>query len=175
MKKKIFLSVLGLLILFGFILGIKEFFLYPHQQVFNAVLEEDSEKIAYWVKEENYDLNNTFRNVNLITYYLVHRQEKAQSDFVKYLLDAGVDPDYGSEENGSSLIWAIIANNADIVKVIVNRGADVNLMFEGAKPLGLALRRKNCEIVKILLDKGAVLDGDKFKSDAEEKLRSCSK
>lgn len=174
MKKKVFLGILGFLILLGFIFGKKEYFLYSHRQVFNAILNEDSEKITYWVKEKNYDLTNTYQNVNLIAYYLVYKKEKARTDFVKYLLDVGVKPDYGNEKNGSSLIWAIVANNTEIVKILVDRGADVNLIFDGVKPVGLALRRKNCEMVKYLLDKGAVLDGDKFESDAREKLKFCS-
>lgn len=74
---------------------------------------------------------------------------------VRRLLDAGVSPDtmvYGSP----AIQWAIWDEKYYVVKLLLDRGADVNLSREdGYTPLICASAAGNAKVVKLLLDKGA--------------------
>ena len=58
--------------------------------------------------------------------------------------------------NNSSLIIATRYGNTEIVKILLNKGVDVNHKdFEGATPLIIASRMDNFKLVKLLISKGA--------------------
>jgi len=79
---------------------------------------------------------------------------------IKYLIEIKkVNVDFLDNTGGTSLIAAINRHNLDIVKYLVDHGADVNAKSEhGETPLWWALERGSSNIIKYLVSKGANLD-----------------
>ena len=82
---------------------------------------------------------------------------KGDTAAVKDLLDKGVNVNAKTRYGATALSYACDRANLELVKLLVERGADVNAKdtFYGEVPLGWALGKGNVEIVKLLLDKGA--------------------
>jgi len=88
---------------------------------------------------------------------------KGDAPAVTRLLDEGVDVNTKFRYNATALFYACDAGNLDIVKILLARGADMNIKdtFYGFTPLMLASsppRKKtpaHNEIAKLLISKGA--------------------
>lgn len=76
-------------------------------------------------------------------------------DIVIYLLDNGVDVNGNS---GSALFWSIQSKHLNLVSLLIERGADVNIRDN----LGYAIKLKNNEITNVLIDAGARLKPDGY-------------
>lgn len=75
-------------------------------------------------------------------------------------LDAGADPNYIAPKSGNTAIaQAVKSGNLDLVKLMLDRGADVDLTHKeiGYKmtPLMFATQNGDIDMVKLLLDHGA--------------------
>ncbi len=72
---------------------------------------------------------------------------------INRLLDEGAD----ANESGlaTPLFYAIKNDHSDAARVLINRGADVNLASTWGTPLHEAAKRGNAEAVALLLEKGA--------------------
>lgn len=81
---------------------------------------------------------------------------------VKALLDKGVSANAKSDYGQTPLFFACDRGYLEIVKLLVERGADVNVedTFYHATALSWAAQKNRTEIVKILLDHGAKSAGD---------------
>ena len=81
---------------------------------------------------------------------------------VKALLDKGVSPNAKSEYGQTPLFFACDRGYLEIVKLLVDRGADVNVedTFYHASPMSWAAQKNRIEIVKLLLDHGAKSPGE---------------
>ncbi len=78
-----------------------------------------------------------------------------------YLLNKGVKPDFAwpGEDGGTLLISAIQFGNLPIVKLLVNKGADVNFTGNGKNsPLYRAIVYDRFEIFEFLINHGAKLN-----------------
>lgn len=76
-------------------------------------------------------------------------------EFVKLLLEAGVDPNAGASEGKSLLHSAVASKNEDLVKLLLDCGADFSFKdSKGNNLLHLAVKSNNENLVKIFLDKG---------------------
>jgi outer membrane protein assembly factor BamB len=73
------------------------------------------------------------------------------------LLDSGVNVNALSRYNVSALGFAAERGHADVVRLLVERGADVNVTdsFYGSRPLDFALRGGHLEIALYLLEHGS--------------------
>src|SRR5262245_25085831 len=82
---------------------------------------------------------------------------KGDAAAVKTLHDKCVNVTAKTRYGATALSYACDKGHVEVVKLLVERGADVNVRdtFYGEVPLGWALSRDHVEIVKILLDKGA--------------------
>jgi ankyrin repeat protein len=76
---------------------------------------------------------------------------------VKAFLDKGVDVNSKTRYGATALSYACDKGHVEVVKLLIERGADVNVKdtFYGEVPLGWALSKDHAQIVKLLLDKGA--------------------
>lgn len=77
-----------------------------------------------------------------------------------WLLESGVTVDIESREGMSPLFCAIRRRNIEMVKVLLDKGANVNakvVNMDGITPLHSAVMVKSLEIVQILLENGADL------------------
>ncbi len=81
---------------------------------------------------------------------------------VKALLDKGVSANAKSDYGQTPLFFACDRGYLEIVKLLVDRGADVNVedTFYHASPLSWAAQKDRVEIVKLLLDHGAKSPGE---------------
>ena len=73
------------------------------------------------------------------------------------MLYHGADVNYSNENCDSPLIEACFMNNTKIVKLLLDKGADINAreLEEDLTPLHIAASgRKNLELVKLFIDKG---------------------
>lgn len=79
---------------------------------------------------------------------------------VKILIEAGADPNYGTDKDGhSALMWA--AKNFDeqleMAEVLLEAGAQVNIVSNyGETPLSIAEEYGNPNIAELLREYGAV-------------------
>jgi ankyrin repeat protein len=76
---------------------------------------------------------------------------------VKALLAKGVDVNTKSRYGATALSFACDRENTELVRVLIEHGADVNVQdtFYKATPIVWAGQKGNAEIVKLLLDRGA--------------------
>ncbi len=78
-----------------------------------------------------------------------------QHEIAKTLLKAGANPnDVTTSNNESALEWAIQAGNPLVVKILLDYGADVNLIG-CVTPLIAAAREGDKEMIQLLLQRGA--------------------
>ena len=85
---------------------------------------------------------------------LISFAKNGQLEKVVELLKKGADPNTRDEDrDDTALIWAVINNHLEIVKVLLEWEADPNLQgYNGYTPLIHAASRGNLEIVKVLLE-----------------------
>jgi hypothetical protein len=100
---------------------------------------------------------------------------------VRYLIDQGVALDApGSRFGGSAMHGAIIRGHLDVVKMLVEAGADVNCAdFTYMVPLHQAAVQEQEDIALLLLEHGAVWDSEDLDYEyvviAEEFIRSLQR
>ena len=76
---------------------------------------------------------------------------------LKALLDKGVNVNAKTRYGATALSYACDKGHVEVVRLLVERGADVNSKdtFYGEVPLGWALSHDHVQVIKLLLDKGA--------------------
>lgn len=105
-------------------------------------------------------------------FWLAARQGDTKT--VEAMLAKGVDVNTKFRYGATALSYACDHTHADVVKVLLAHGADVNVKdtFYGATPLSWAVQRGSTDITKMLLEKGATgrddaLIGSVFSGKAE--------
>lgn len=91
---------------------------------------------------------------------MMRGNEKITPEFAEFLLSQGADIDEKNTMSGykgyTPLFWAVTYSNTDVVKFLVEKGADVNAVAEGEKtPLSIASEAGSEDIVEILKNHGA--------------------
>ena len=86
--------------------------------------------------------------------------EKVTLNVVKTILDKGIDvneaPSSGRTQGYTCLMMAARNNQLKLAKILINRGADVNIKAnDGNTALGLARKENNTEITELLIKQGA--------------------
>ena len=84
-------------------------------------------------------------------------------EFIRELLDHGVDVNSRVRRDQSALHFAVQAGSKESVRLLLSRGANVNAVTdtELLAPLHLAIRSSNYELCKVLIDAGAKVNADK--------------
>jgi len=87
---------------------------------------------------------------------LVHAAQGDDRDGVRQLLAKGADPNERQSDGTTSLAWAAVRANAEMVGVLLKAGADPNRTNDlGLGPLALAIANGSLAIVEQLLAGGA--------------------
>jgi ankyrin repeat protein len=88
---------------------------------------------------------------------LLAATRKGDLTAVKSLLDQGASVNAKSPYGSTPLFFACDRGHTEIIKLLIERGADVNVedTFYHATALTWAMQKKRAPIVKLLLDKGA--------------------
>ncbi|XP_059160749.1 serine/threonine-protein phosphatase 6 regulatory ankyrin repeat subunit B-like [Physella acuta] len=80
------------------------------------------------------------------------------TDVVRHMLQAGCNVNVQTEEGHTPLM---LAENKEISLLLCDAGADVNLVDKnGDKALHMAIYRSEADVAQILINKGAVIDGN---------------
>ena len=139
MKKKLILTITGLLIFCQPVMA---------EDLFKAIEMNDLPQ-AKNILHKDSQLINT---VNEFGYTpLIAAVKDGRNEIVDYFLDAGADINAG--KGYSALGMAIGHNNYETVRMLINRGADVNIL--NGNPLNLAAQNGDLDIVKLLIANGA--------------------
>jgi ankyrin repeat protein len=86
------------------------------------------------------------------------------------------NPDIKDSQGWTPLMYGVQNSNLDIVKFLIDKGADVNYTTErGVSPLLLAIENKDIENAKILLQKGAFLREKPFQKFLTENIKKAEK
>ena len=92
---------------------------------------------------------------------LYYAAEHGYYQAAKALIEGGANPDRKNGDAGTPLHPAVRNERAELITLLIDRGADVNIVADddGETPLHLAARRadtpENAALVSFLLDKGA--------------------
>src|SRR5262249_32399310 len=83
--------------------------------------------------------------------------DNSNTAIVAKLLEARADPNIAPESDGTPLMRAARTGNADVVKLLLDRKADVNAVeaARGQTALMWAVAEQHPDVVKLLLGKGA--------------------
>jgi hypothetical protein len=78
-------------------------------------------------------------------------------DTVKYYLDQGVSANAREYQNHSPLHWAVTNNRVEIVKLLIERGADVRAKYDDDEHtvLHMAMLHPSKELAQVLIEHGA--------------------
>lgn len=131
-------------------------------------LNDEYSLLEYYILSENYSmikfllkyliLNNQ-SNLSIFTTIETGHDIEFKISVIKILADK-LDINYLNQKFLSPLITAIIVNELDIVKLLIELGADID--YSGPEnvhnPLILAILQKNVQLIKILLKSGAKVD-----------------
>lgn len=162
--KKVFWALVALIFLPAFVSG-------DMIQLMDALKKDEKPRIEELINSKNIDLNSGFEN--LLVVYLYAKEKNAELEFVRYLLDKGVNPDYAPGIPAIDI--AIMQGRSDIVSLLIEKGADVNIIEKRKvfSPLGMALLVRDCKVADMLKKAGAVLDKDSRKDVLFIREREC--
>jgi len=77
------------------------------------------------------------------------------TNFVKLLLDSGVDVNCRNDQNDTPVLWATKENHLDTVRMLISRGANLHLQNDrGATPFYWAVRYGFIDLVRLLVAEG---------------------
>jgi len=80
--------------------------------------------------------------------------QSGQFECVEKLLKANAEPNVQNKLGLTPLIAAIIVNNIEIVKLLINFGSDLNQSYFEFTPLNLSIFQDNAEIANFLINSG---------------------
>lgn len=75
----------------------------------------------------------------------------------RVLIDGGADVNLAGRDGRAAVYWAACCGNTELLKLLVARGANVNIQYrhDMSTPLLIARQRGDAGMVKVLLDAGA--------------------
>jgi ankyrin repeat protein len=120
--------------------------------------DSDTESISN--KEETYDAFNQFLNGN-------------SYKIIDWILDGKVDKDSCDDDHGESLLhWALRHHIYKLAEFLVKQGCDVNLIAHSDGQTALDMVRKDGEMYKLLLSKGAKTSDELCEEEEEEEEKN---
>lgn len=139
------------------------------QALIEAVQAKNLDAVKKVVEELKADINKPWDNKGAGKPYALNIACKTVDpsvEIIKYLLDKGakldVEDNFGITPLMSSVMTHDTTKRLAVFNLLVEKGADINAISRGGgSVLGYACENNQIEIVKILLSKGAEVDGRK--------------
>jgi len=136
-------------------------------ELFASVEGGDFDKFKELIKKETKD---TIDQVDFYGYTALHAAaESGRPEMIPMLLDAGANIDSATyDATFTALHHALAKGHFDCAKILIERGADLNLLNEGGcfgTSLHYAVYKDSVEFVKLLISKGAevnIISGQGF-------------
>lgn len=97
------------------------------------------------------------------------------NDIPKLLVEHGADINKSTKSGYSPLFRAINCNNVDIVKFLIEKGANLQCTYENRNPLEYAVHYGREKLTKLFLKKGLTFDKSKFNSSGEQFFKNIKK
>lgn len=82
---------------------------------------------------------------------LIYACDRGREDVVEYLIEQGADIE-AKTDNGHTPLYM---DNVDVVKILIDNGAEVSFRVGFSTPLHTAIFNDNLEMVKLLVESGA--------------------
>lgn len=100
---------------------------------------------------------------------------KTAFDYARYEAKILMDIITIPNANNKSSLKAVIANNMDKVKSLIENGADINTktLYGNYTPLLLAARMNNSKMSKLLIDAGCEVNVNNFKNDTALRIATA--
>ena len=91
---------------------------------------------------------------------LIYAVKADDTEMTSVLADAGADVNYRRDPDTVSPLLQVIMNSGslDAARILVEHGADINAPKDSQDPLTIAVDRQYEEMVRFLLDKGAIIN-----------------
>ncbi len=141
----------------------------PPGTIFDAIDRDNYENFLEFVNDPSFDKNATSNGITPLI-YILSRNKKVQNEYIKKLIEKGVDINEYKSDNYSPLIYAISNslehNNIEVVELLLKAGANPNIRKEtqDQTPLEFVIQRFTFEIyemdiiekiIRLLLNYGA--------------------
>ena len=119
-----------------------------YNKLMQAVELGNCEEILRLIMTKSHPIDKETLDAKLI--FAILHQDVEQ---VRYLLDAGADPNAGNSDEGTSLMWAAVTGNLTIVNMVLEKGAKLNIKNDSdVNALLFTIVIKNHDVVKILIN-----------------------
>jgi palmitoyltransferase len=130
--------------------------------------EPEVENNPIFLQKSTKDDENPLKNIDCSDFPIVKAVQYGAQDRVLQLINEGVDVNKPDDENISLLHWASINNRREIIKLLLEKGADVNVIGGdlNSSPIHWAVRQGHLASTVLLLKAGA----DATLQDAEGKF-----
>lgn len=123
----------------------------PYRGGFNVAAMKGRVDVMELEVKAGLDITSCGKNLPVVL------MQKKQPEALDFLLKNGYSAN-GTLQGYSYLILAEHYKDVDLVKAVIDNGADVNLVSKGYLPLNYAIKKGNAEIVEMLLKAGAKAD-----------------
>ena len=104
------------------------------------------------------DINIIYKGVPLLIYFIKNRKFNATEkiSIITKLLDKGIDVNFTDRSGISALQIAIRDNNINIIKLLIDKSANINI--EDNAPLKEAISSRNIKVIELLIENGSNID-----------------
>ncbi|KAH6699782.1 ankyrin repeat-containing domain protein [Leptodontidium sp. MPI-SDFR-AT-0119] len=123
-------------------------------EIFLDAIENQRETVVPRLLEKGVDVNAQNKSGTALQ-FAIQSQDTATIKILLSHPDIDVNALGKTDEGITALYTAVAYNNMDIVKQLVNLGADINQPSNGSLCLIRAVRNRNMEMINLLLDYGA--------------------
>lgn len=126
--------------------------------IFGMIIKNQLEELIDFLKNENVDLNARNKYGNTALHVACNSIYSINNEIVKLLLKYPLDINAKGLDDYTALLYAIGKRDKNVVKILIDNGADVNIPDKyGKTPLMEATDMFDGDdtIIKLILEKGA--------------------